>query len=102
MLALGILGAIVLRAVFIFAGVMLIEQFRWLLAIFGGFLVYTGVKALWEEYFDSHTVLTFDEEQPASLSNIIKDLTSDSSLTLFFFFFTHFLILVFLLLFLYF
>jgi tellurite resistance protein TerC len=48
-LTLGILGAIVLRAVFIFAGVMLIERFTWLLALFGVFLVYTGGKALKEE-----------------------------------------------------
>jgi tellurite resistance protein TerC len=40
----GIFGALVLRAVFIFAGVSLIEQFEWILYIFGAFLLYTAVK----------------------------------------------------------
>ena len=48
-LTLGILGAIILRAVFIFAGAMLVEQFAWLLALFGLLLVYAGAKALYEE-----------------------------------------------------
>ena len=40
----GIFGALVLRAVFIFAGVSLIESFEWVLYIFGAFLLYTAVK----------------------------------------------------------
>ncbi|MCP4458867.1 MAG: TerC family protein [Cytophagales bacterium] len=40
----GILGAIVLRAIFIFVGAMLIAQFTWILYIFGVFLIYSGVK----------------------------------------------------------
>jgi tellurite resistance protein TerC len=40
----GIFGALVLRAIFIFAGVALIEQFEWVLYIFGVFLLYTAVK----------------------------------------------------------
>jgi tellurite resistance protein TerC len=40
----GIFGALVLRAVFIFAGVALIERFEWVLYIFGAFLLYTAVK----------------------------------------------------------
>jgi tellurite resistance protein TerC len=40
----GIFGALVLRAIFIFAGVALIEQFEWILYIFGAFLLYTAVK----------------------------------------------------------
>ena len=44
MLFWGIFGALVLRAVFIFAGVSLIEQFEWILYIFGAFLLYTAVK----------------------------------------------------------
>src|SRR3954452_1858123 len=40
----GIFGALVLRAVFIFAGVSLIEQFDWVLYVFGGVLLYTAVK----------------------------------------------------------
>lgn len=40
----GIFGALVLRAIFIFAGVSLIERFEWILYIFGAFLLYTAVK----------------------------------------------------------
>ena len=40
----GILGAIVLRTIFIFAGVELITTFHWMVYVFGGFLVLTGVK----------------------------------------------------------
>jgi tellurite resistance protein TerC len=42
----GIFGALVLRAIFIGAGVTLIAKFWWLLVIFGVFLVYTGIKVL--------------------------------------------------------
>jgi len=42
----GIFGALVLRAIFIFAGVALISRFWWLLVVFGVFLVYTGIKVV--------------------------------------------------------
>ena len=40
----GVLGAIVLRTIMIFAGSWLISQFDWLLYVFGAFLLFTGVK----------------------------------------------------------
>ena len=40
----GVLGAIVLRTIMIFAGSWLISQFEWLLYVFGAFLLFTGVK----------------------------------------------------------
>ncbi|EAM7072680.1 TerC family protein [Salmonella enterica] len=40
----GVLGAIVLRTIMIFAGTWLIAQFEWLLYVFGAFLLFTGVK----------------------------------------------------------
>lgn len=40
----GILGALVFRGVFIFAGVALIENFHWTLYIFGGILVVSGLR----------------------------------------------------------
>lgn len=43
----GVLGAIVMRTVMIFAGAALIAQFHWILYIFGAFLLYTGVKMFW-------------------------------------------------------
>jgi len=45
----GIIGAIVMRAVFIFAGVALIHKFDWIMYIFGAFLIYTGIKMLFEK-----------------------------------------------------
>jgi tellurite resistance protein TerC len=40
----GILGAIILRFFFIFAGSALIQKFTWILLVFGAFLIYTGIK----------------------------------------------------------
>ncbi|EEC3438273.1 TerC family protein [Salmonella enterica] len=40
----GVLGAIVVRTIMIFAGTWLITQFEWLLYVFGAFLLFTGVK----------------------------------------------------------
>ena len=43
-LMIGILGALVLRAVMILIGAWLITRFHWVLYVFGAFLVYTGIK----------------------------------------------------------
>jgi tellurite resistance protein TerC len=40
----GILGALVMRGVFIVAGAALLAQFHWVIYIFGGFLILTGIK----------------------------------------------------------
>jgi tellurite resistance protein TerC len=40
----GILGALIFRAIFIFAGIALIDRFSWVMYIFGAFLLVTGVK----------------------------------------------------------
>jgi tellurite resistance protein TerC len=40
----GILGALAMRGVFIYAGIGLIERFHWMIYIFGGVLVFTGGK----------------------------------------------------------
>jgi tellurite resistance protein TerC len=42
----GILGALILRAFFILFGLALIEMFTWSLYLFGGFLIFTGLKLL--------------------------------------------------------
>lgn len=42
----GVLGAIILRTVFIFIGAWFVQEFSWILYIFGAFLVYTGFKFL--------------------------------------------------------
>ncbi len=51
----GILGAIVFRALTILFGVGLINQFDWMIYVFGAFLIYTGIKMLFakeDEEFD--------------------------------------------------
>lgn len=45
-LVIGVLGAIVLRAIMIFAGAFLLAKFHWILYVFGAFLVLTGIKML--------------------------------------------------------
>ncbi len=46
-LIIGVIGAIVLRAVMILLGGLLIAQFHWVLYLFGLFLLLTGLKMLW-------------------------------------------------------
>jgi tellurite resistance protein TerC len=40
----GILGALVMRAIFIAAGAALLTAFHWIIYVFGGFLILTGIK----------------------------------------------------------
>ena len=40
----GVLGALIMRATMIFAGVLLLQRFHWLIYVFGAFLIYTGLK----------------------------------------------------------
>lgn len=49
----GIMGAIVFRALFIGVGAIIIEQFHWVLYIFGALLIYTGIK-LFSEKKEEH------------------------------------------------
>jgi len=48
----GILGAIILRLIFIFVGAALLQKFDWIIYVFGAFLVYTGVKILFTKQHD--------------------------------------------------
>jgi tellurite resistance protein TerC len=51
----GIIGAVLMRTVFILVGVGIIARFHWVLYVFGAFLIYTGVKLAWpsnEEHVD--------------------------------------------------
>jgi len=43
-LAWGVAGAMIMRAIFIFAGAALLHRFHWLTYVFGAFLIYTGLK----------------------------------------------------------
>lgn len=50
----GILGALVMRAIFIAAGVTLLNQFHWIIYVFGAFLVFTGVKLIADKDKEIH------------------------------------------------
>jgi tellurite resistance protein TerC len=58
----GVLGAIIMRATMILAGVWLVTQFSWLLYVFGAFLVVTGIKML---IFADHRTRSRKEPDPA-------------------------------------
>ncbi len=45
----GIVGALVFRAVFIIGGIALIQQFHWMIYVFGVFLVFTAIKLAWSK-----------------------------------------------------
>jgi tellurite resistance protein TerC len=45
----GILGALIMRGIFIFTGIALIKKFEWIVIIFGGFLVFTGIRMLFQK-----------------------------------------------------
>jgi tellurite resistance protein TerC len=44
----GIIGALIMRGIFIFTGVALINRFHWIIYIFGGFLIFTGIRMLFK------------------------------------------------------
>ena len=56
----GIIGALVLRGIFIYLGVTLVREAAWVLYIFGAFLVYSGFK-----------LLTHDDDDDANPENAI-------------------------------
>jgi len=60
----GILGALLLRALFIWAGAALLNRFEWLVYVFGFFLVITGAKLLQKK-----------EEEPDPSKNLVLRLT---------------------------
>lgn len=50
----GILGALVMRVIFIFAGVALIDRFAWIIYVFGAFLIFTGIKLVTQKDKEIH------------------------------------------------
>lgn len=67
----GILGALVMRVIFIFAGIELIHRFHWLIYIFGGFLIITGLRML----FGSETKIEPDKNPVVRLMRKIFPVT---------------------------
>lgn len=50
----GILGALIMRAVFIFLGAVLMQRFHWIMYLFGAFLIFTGFKLLLQKGEEVH------------------------------------------------
>lgn len=48
----GILGALILRGIFVFAGAALINEFHWIMYIFGAFLIFTAAKMFFQKEKD--------------------------------------------------
>jgi tellurite resistance protein TerC len=48
----GVLGAILMRGIFIFFGLALIESFEWIFYLFGLFLIITGIRLGWKQETD--------------------------------------------------
>lgn len=74
----GILGAIVMRFIFIFVGSALVHQFGWILYIFGGLLIYSGVKMIFGKEKekiepDKHPVVKFTSRYFAVFPRYVRD-----------------------------
>lgn len=50
----GILGAVVFRAIFIIVGAELLESFDWMFVVFGGFLIFTGIRMAFHDDSEIH------------------------------------------------
>ena len=70
----GILGAVVLRGLFIGAGSVIVHQFYWVLYIFGAILVYTGIK-LFSDKKEEH--VDFEKNKIFSLAKRYLPFTTD-------------------------
>ena len=75
----GVLGAVVMRFIFIFVGAALIQRFDWILYIFGVFLVYTGGKMFFDkdgvEHLETqnHPVVRFASKYFSITPRYVKD-----------------------------
>lgn len=76
----GILGALIMRFIFIFVGAALIQRFDWILYVFGVFLLITGLRMLFkrgddEEQFDpqKHPVVRFASKYFAVYPRYARD-----------------------------
>jgi tellurite resistance protein TerC len=50
----GVIGALIMRAIFIGAGITLLNRFHWIIYIFGAILIYSGIKLLSQENQEIH------------------------------------------------
>jgi tellurite resistance protein TerC len=67
----GILGALVMRITFILAGIELIHRFHWIIYVFGGFLIVTGIRMI-----TSHDIKMEPEKNPlVTLARMVFPIT---------------------------
>ena len=76
----GILGAVVFRIIFIAAGASLLETFHWMIFVFGGFLVFTGLRMALAKEVEIHP----ENNQALKLLRRVVPLTTDYEGTKFF------------------
>lgn len=69
----GIIGAIILRLLFIFLGVVIINKFHWLLYIFGFFLFFSGLKIL----FNNDEKVDFSKSKVLNFMKCILPVTNE-------------------------
>lgn len=73
----GIIGALVMRAFFIWAGIAILERFTWVIYIFGAFLVYSGFKMLMpqkeEQDLDKSWVVKFTRKIMPTTQGFVDD-----------------------------
>ena len=63
----GILGAVIMRFIFIFVGAALIAKFDWILLIFGAFLLYSGIKMFLDR--NNHETIDTNEHPVVRFAN---------------------------------
>lgn len=68
----GVLGALVMRGILIAVGATLIERFHWILYVFGGFLIFTGIKMAFQKETDLH----LDDNPAVKMARKIFPITS--------------------------
>ena len=59
----GIIGAMVMRGIFIGLGAVIVSQFHWVLVLFALFLLWTGAKMLWDYFKSEDGDEQYDPEQ---------------------------------------
>jgi tellurite resistance protein TerC len=80
----GVLGALIMRAAMILAGTALLNRFEWMMYVFGGFLIYTGLKMLLVKEAESdptqnpmvrafRRLLPFDEHGGHERFTVVRD-----------------------------
>jgi tellurite resistance protein TerC len=75
----GVIGAVVMRFIFIFLGAALIHNFGWILYLFGAFLIYTGIRMYLERNNEEeiepqhHPVVRFASKYFAITPRYVKD-----------------------------